>query len=144
MPTDVAPYAGPIVVTVAYTLLYYAFQFRVLGARIRLRREYKAKGEVFDRYFSQDRHMLAADRVQLNMLEHMPMFVALLWLNAVFIGPTSAAIAGGIYVLSRALYPIMLGKRLGKGLRGSILFVTTPGYLVLIYFMARLLVAALL
>jgi hypothetical protein len=125
--------AGPVLVTLAYVALYYAFQIRVALTKARLSREYAGRGEKFDRYFSQDRQMLAVDRVQLNMLEHMPPFLVLLWLNAVFIGPTGATIAGAIYLAARAAYPLLMGGRLGRGVRASIFIATLPGYLVLIY-----------
>ena len=131
---DVAHQAGPILVTVAYVLLYYVFQIHIVFVKNRLKAEYAERGEKFDRYFGQDRHMLAADRVQLNTLEHMPPFLVLLWLNAIFVGPLGATIAGGAYVLGRALYPVMMGGRLGRGVRGSILFSTAIGYAVLAYY----------
>ncbi len=133
-----APYAGPIVVTLAYIGLYYLFQVYVLQVKTRLDREYKARNEPFDRYFGQDRQMLAADRVQLNMLEHMPPFLVLLWLNAAFVDPRSATIAGGVYVGARALYPLALGTRLGRGVRAAVLLSTAPGYLVLGWFSGAL------
>lgn len=135
---DPAPYAGPIVVTLAYIGLYYLFQVYVLKVKTRLDREYKARNEPFDRYFGQDRQMLAADRVQLNMLEHMPPFLVLLWLNAAFVDPRSATIAGGVYVGARALYPLALGTRLGRGVRAAVLLSTAPGYLVLGWFSGAL------
>jgi hypothetical protein len=130
-PLDLPTQSGPLVVTLVYVTLYYAFQLHIARVKIVLAREYAARGEKFDRYFGQDRVMLAADRYQLNMLEHMPPFLALLWLHAVFVGPTSATVAGAVYVAARALYPLMMGSRLGRGLRWSIFVATAPGYLVL-------------
>jgi hypothetical protein len=87
--------------------------------------------------------MLASDRAQLNMLEHMPVFLVLLWLNAAFVGPLGATVAGGIYVVARGAYPILMGARLGRGIRASLLAATVPGYFVIMYFAIRLVVAAL-
>jgi hypothetical protein len=143
MQLDPQLYAGPIVVTVVYTLVYYALQIRGMRVKTRLTREYRSRGEKFDRYFGQDREMLASDRAQLNMLEHMPIFLVLLWLNAAFVGPLGATVAGGIYVAARGVYPILMGARLGRGIRSSLLAATVPGYLVIVYFAVRLLVAAL-
>ena len=95
--TDIEGFAGPVVITVAYVGLYYAFQIYIMNTKTRLRMAYTAREERFDRYFGQDREMLAADRIMLNMLEHMPPFLALLWLNAVFVGQLSTTIAGGVY-----------------------------------------------
>lgn len=140
---DPQPYAGPLVVTVAYVVLYYALIWRINRTKSRLRRAYGDRGEKFDRYFGQDREMLAADRAQLNVLEHMPVFLALLWLNAVFVGPLSATMAGALYVVSRAAHPVLMGARLGRGVRLRILFATVPGYLVIAYFVGRLMASLL-
>lgn len=135
---DISAHTAPLLVTVAYLGLYYAFQVNLLRVKGRLTKEYAARGEKFDRYFGQDRQMLAADRYQLNMLEHMPPFLTLMWLDALFVGPLGAGIAGGIYVAARALYPLMMGTRLGRQPRLTIMLVTGPGYAVLLYFMGAL------
>ena len=133
-----APYAGPLVVTLAYVALYYAFQVNLLRVKLRLAAEYAARGEKFDRYFGHDREMLAADRFQLNMLEHMGPFLVLLWLNAVFVSPWSATVAGAVYVVARALYPFAMGDRVGRGVRAAIFLSTGPGYLVIAWFACAL------
>ena len=139
---DLATQSGPILVTVTYVLVYYGFIVGfVLRAKIRLGKEYADRGEKFDRYFSQDREMLAADRIQLNMLEHMAPFLVLLWLNALFVSPTRATVVGGIYVASRLLYPFVIGSRLGRGVKAPILLSTVPGYGVIFYFMGALVYA---
>lgn len=137
-PLELPTQTGPVVVTVAYVLVYYAFQILVLQTKRRLEAEYTARGEKFDRYFAQDRDMLAADRVQLNMLEHMGPFLVLLWLNAVLVGPLSATVAGGVYVAARVAYPLALGRRLGRSAPALILASTVPGYLVLAWFVGAL------
>jgi hypothetical protein len=138
-----AMFAGPLLVTVAYVVVYYLMIVNQLVVRTRLRRAYRARGESFDRYFGADREMLAADRMVGNMLEHMPPFLILLWLNAIFVGPRSAAVAGAAYLLSRILYPLIMGRRLGKGVPSRIMFATVIGYGVLAYFVVRLAVAVL-
>jgi hypothetical protein len=135
-------FAGPLLVTVAYVLVYYLMITNQLFVRTRLRREYRARGESFDRYFGADREMLAADRYAGNMLEHMPPFLILLWLNAIFVGPRGAALAGAAYVGARLAYPLIMGRRLGKGVPNRMLFATVIGYGVLAYFAARLVIAA--
>lgn len=140
---DIHALAGPVVVTLVYLLLYYGFQVHQARVRIALSQEYRGRSEKFDRYFSQDRRMLAADRLQLNMLEHMPPFLALLWLNALLVGPTGATIAGAVYVLTRLLYPLMMGTALGRIVPAKILAATVPGYLVLLYLMGALVVGLL-
>ncbi|MFT7519778.1 MAG: hypothetical protein ACI9MC_001922 [Kiritimatiellia bacterium] len=140
---DIAQHVGPMVITLVYILLYYGLQINILRVKNSLVREYRERGERFDRYFGDDRKMLAADRMQLNMLEHMPPFLALLWLNALFVGPFGATIAGSIYLTSRLLYPVLLGSRVGRGVRGKILYATVPGYAVTLYFAVRLVLALL-
>lgn len=140
---DPKTYAGPIVVTCAYVAVYYGMMVIVAKAKFQLAKRYKERGEKFDRYFGQDREMLAADRTQLNMLEHMPPFLVLMWAHAVFVSTSTATIVGGIYVASRMLYPIMLGRKMGRDIRWTILFATGFGYLMVAYFIGTLLHAAL-
>jgi hypothetical protein len=131
---------GPLLVTAVYVIVYYLFVANQLRVRRRLKREYQARGEKFDRYFGADREMLAADRYVGNMLEHMPPFVALLWLNAIFVGPRGATLGGAAYVGCRVLYPFLMGGRLGRSVPTRILFATVVGYAVLAYFVVRLFV----
>jgi hypothetical protein len=134
---------GPVLVTVAYLAVYYGLIVNGLRTKTRLRREYRARGERFDRYFGHDRTMLAADRYMLNMLEQMPPFLVLLWLYSVFIGSFGATVAGSIYVATRVAYPILLGRSIESGLPTRILFATFTGYAVLIYLAGGLFLAAL-
>lgn len=139
LPIDADPYMGPLLVTLLYILLYYVVIIYVARIKFALNHEYKARGEKFDRYFGQDRRMLAADRMQLNMLEQMPPFLVLLWLNAAFVGPTGATWAGAVYIAARLLYPVVLGSKLGRGIRAQVFLATGPGYLVIIYLAGALL-----
>ena len=136
-------YAGPLLITAAYVVLYYLLFANQLLVKRRLRRAYRARGESFDRYFGNDREMLAADRYVGNMLEHMPPFLILLWLNAIFVGPRGATLVGAVYVVARLVYPLVMGRRLGKGVPTRMLFVTVIGYLVIATFAVRLAIAAL-
>jgi hypothetical protein len=77
------------------------------------------------------------------MLEHMPAFLILLWLNALFVGPRGASFVGAAYVVARIAYPFVMGVRLGRAVPTRILFVTLVGYAVLAYFTVRLVVALL-
>ncbi len=131
-------FAGPLIVTLLYVGLYYAFQINIAFTKLRLHKAYATKGEAFDRYFGKDREMLAADRYQLNMLEHMPPFLVLLWLNAVFVSVETATLAGGIYVGARAIYPVLMGSRVGRDVKSRIYVATAPGYLVLCWFAGAL------
>ena len=46
---------------------------------------------------------------------------------------TTATVAGGIYVATRALYPLLLGTSLGRKLPGRVYLSTFPGYAVIAY-----------
>lgn len=127
-------YAGPIWVTFAYCLLYYAFVGNAARVKKALAREYAARGEPFDRYFTTDRRMLAADRLQLNTLEQMGPFLVLLWVYAIFVSPLSATVGGAVYVLARAVYPYFLSGRIGRDIPGRLLLTTLPGYAVIAWF----------
>lgn len=135
------PQAGPVAVTLAILVVYYAFAFAQLRVKTRLRHEYEARGEVFDRYRSDDPEMLAADRTLLNLLEQLPAFLVLLWLNAAFVGAASATIAGAIYVAARGAYPFLMGGRLGGRVPPRVHWSTGPAYLVLLWFAGALTVA---
>ena len=135
---DMSRVAGPAWVTLAYVGIYYAFMTNVLRIKVRLHFRYKADGEAFDRYHTRDREMLAADRTQLNMLEHMPIFLTLLWLHAFVVSSYEATILGGIYTGTRALYPILLGGRMGRQVPARIVPVTLTGYVVLTIFAVRI------
>jgi uncharacterized membrane protein YecN with MAPEG domain len=135
---DIGPYAGPIAVTLAYLGVYYAFQLHILRVKTRLRREYAARGEEFDRYFGGDREMLAADRIQLNTLEHMPPFLILLWLAAVFVSVEVSTWGGAVYLVTRLAYPLLIGRRLGRGIRSQVMLATMSSYAVLAFFSAAL------
>ena len=94
-------------------------------------KECKSQGIRFDRYGSTDPKLRAADRVQLNTLEHMPTFLSLLWLHATVVDPAQAAIFGWLYVGLRALYPFFLGAELGENIQPRVLINTFSGYLLL-------------
>ena len=133
-------YKYPIIITIIYCLIYYGFLLNIARTRISLHKKYKEEGNKFDRYFGQDRNMLAADRIQLNMLEQMPIFLVLFWLNAVFVPGQWSSILGGTYTLTRAIYPFLIGNRMGRDIPMRILFATFSGYFLIIVFMVRLII----
>lgn len=125
-------HAQVIGVTLVYLLLYYVFLLNGLRVKLKMLRECKARGERFDRYNGEYPELRASDRIQLNMLEHMPPFLGFLWLHALVVGPTSAAVLGWIYVAIRASYPFFLGQRLGRNIPQRLLINTFSGYAVLL------------
>ena len=98
-------FAPVVVVTLCYITLYYVFMVNVLRVKMKVIRRCKEKGEPFRRYTEHYPDLLAADRIQLNMLEHMPPFLVLLWLQAFVVSAESATLMGWIYLGLRALYP---------------------------------------
>lgn len=132
---DLSALIGPAWVTVAYVLVYYAFMINVLRAKAGAA---KRHGSEFDRYFGQDRELLAADRSQLNMLEHMPPFLILLWLHALLVSSYEATILGAIYTGSRALYPVLLRGTMGRQVPKAVYPVTGAGYVVMVVFAVRI------
>lgn len=125
-------FAPVIWVTLVYVGVYYAFLVNVLRVKVRIVQACKSQGIRFDRYSSVDPQLRAADRVQLNTLEHMPTFLTLLWLHAAVIDPSQAADFGWIYVALRILYPFFLGAELGENIRRRVLLNTFSGYLILV------------
>ena len=60
-------------------------------------------------------------RIQMNTLEWLPIFLPSLWLFAIYVGDTSAAILGAIWVIGRIVY--FLGYRQAVAKR-------SPGFLI--------------
>ncbi len=128
---DLARLEGPLVVTLAYFLLWYSFLFGLQSrTKYRLKARYESEGKVFDRYFGQDPEMLAVDRVVANTHEQMGPFLVSLWLFAIFASPTYATWLGAAYVGLRAVYPVLLGKQVSKVQSKRVAFVTVPCYAI--------------
>ena len=124
-------FAPVIWVTLTYIGVYYAFLVNVLRVKVRVVQACKSQGVRFDRYTSVDPQLRAADRIQLNTLEHMPAFLSLLWLHAAVIDPSQAATLGWLYVALRILYPFFVGAQLSENIRRRVLINTFSGYLIL-------------
>ena len=128
---DLARFRGPLVVTVAYFLLWYACLFGLqTRTKYRLKARYQAEGKVFDRYFGQDEEMLAADRAVSNTHEQMGPFLVSLWLFAIFASPTYATCLGAAYVVLRGAYPVLLGKRVSTVQSKRVALVTFACYAI--------------
>jgi hypothetical protein len=110
-------------------VLWYALLFGLqTRTKYRLRREYSARGEVFDRYRSADPEMLKADRAVQNTHEQMVPFLVSLWMFALVVSPRVATVLGGVYVALRAIYPFLLGARIEQVQPRRVAFVTIPSY----------------
>jgi hypothetical protein len=128
---DLAQLRGPLVVTVAYFLLWYGFLFGLqTRTKYRLKARYAKEGKVFDRYGGQDEEMLAADRAVANTHEQMGPFLGSLWLFAIFASPTHATWLGAAYVALRGAYPFLLGRRVSKFQSRRVSLVTGPCYAI--------------
>jgi len=130
-------YLGPIMVTTVYFIFWYYLLFGLQkGTKTKLRREYKERGKVFDRYFGNNEEMLAADRAVINTQEQMIPFLVSLWLQAVFVSSIMATLLGAVYVVLRMLYPVLLGKEISRISNKRVYIVTIPSYLIVFYLLA--------
>jgi hypothetical protein len=132
---EIEIYIGPVLVTLVYLGVYYGAMTHQLFVKDRIRREHKERGEKYDRYFNTNREQLAADRMVLNSLEHMGPFLALLWLMALFVSPFWATLGGAVYTLTRAAYPFLVGRRIGRDVQRRVVLATFTGYGVLALFL---------
>jgi hypothetical protein len=122
---------GPLLVTIAYFLLWYALLFGLqTRTKYRLAARYEKDGKLFDRYFGQDPEMLAVDRIVANTHEQMGPFLVALWLFAIVASPTHATWLGAAYVVLRGLYPLLVGKRLSRVQPKRVALVTVPCYAI--------------
>ena len=127
-------YASVIWVTLIYIGVYYAFMVNGMFVKLRVAKRCRDAGEPFLRYTNHYPEILAADRVQLNTLEHMPPFLVLLWLQALIVSTESATILGSLYILVRATYPFFMGRELHRSFPKRIFINTFSGYAVLTAF----------
>ena len=134
MKEDITLYAPVILVTLAYVSLYYLLMVNGLVVKIKVAKRCRDDGEPFLRYTGNYPEVLAADRAQLNTLEHMPPFLILLWLLAWVVSIQSAAWLGGLYVVIRASYPFFLGRTLTRSFPRRVFINTFSGYAVLLTF----------
>tara|TARA_R110001592_G_scaffold135108_4_gene351074 strand:- start:25720 stop:26160 length:441 start_codon:yes stop_codon:yes gene_type:complete len=132
---DPSVYSGPVFVTCLYfAFWYYLLLIKQRGLKDKLRKSYEAKGEVFDRYFGQNEEMLAVDRVVINTQEQMMPFIVSLWLFSVLVSVYYATIFGVLYLALRAIYPMLLGKKVSKVNTKKVCFVTIPCYMIIFSF----------
>jgi glutathione S-transferase len=85
-------------VTILTMLCYFTTTARVARARIKYDVRHPAiSGNVdFERVF----------RVQMNTLEWLPIFLASLWMFAIYIGDGAAASIGAVWIIGRIVYMI--------------------------------------
>lgn len=140
---DIAALRGPVTVTALYFSLWYTLLFGLqTRTKYRLRREYAARGQVFDRYRSFDPEMLKADRAVQNTHEQMVPFLVSMWMYALFVSPGGAASLGGVYVALRAIYPFLLGARIEQMQPRRVALVTFPCYGIIAWMLGSSVVRA--
>ncbi len=140
---EIASLRGPITVTAAYFGLWYGMLFGLQSrTKYRLRREYAARGDDFDRYRSGDPEMLRADRAVQNTHEQMTPFLVSMWLCALFVSPQLATSLGAVYVLLRAMYPVLLGRRIAQIQPKRVALVTIPCYAIIVWMLGSVVVRA--
>ena len=135
VPTEMTVREGARV-TVAYLMVFLLniiFQVYAKTAAIREGKKMDKKG--FNRYSSENKTLLAADRVVGNFNEWGPFFLSLFWINLYFNGVAKVVPAGYAYVLFRIGYLILAanGGITRYGPRQTILLATIPMYIVLLY-----------
>ncbi len=91
-------YLSSALVTILALALYLYTTIRV--GQMRVRHKVKAPAVTGALEFE------CALRVQMNMLEHLPVFIAVLWLTTIYFGyfPLAAPILGVMWIIDRALY----------------------------------------
>ena len=142
-PVNLSALRGTISVTAVYFVLWYTLLFGLqTRTKYRLRHEYAARGEVFDRYRSADPEMLKADRAVQNTHEQMVPFLASMWMFALVVSPDVAAALGGAYVVLRAVYPFLLGTRIERVQPRRVAFVTFPCYGIIAWMLGGSVVTA--
>ena len=130
----VTQYGGVVAVTLAYIGVYYALMVNGLKVKLKLAKQCKTEGKPFLRYSNEYPELLASDRHQLNMLEHMPPFLVLLWMQAAVVSVESAVMLGWAYVVIRATYPLFVGSRLRSAIKPRVFINTFTGYGILTVF----------
>jgi uncharacterized MAPEG superfamily protein len=109
-------FAPVIKVTGAYACLFFIFMCFQSFSKFYIFNEAKKKAKKDDsekvslrqiKYNSTSGLGFISDRTFLNMLEQSPLFLMGLWMHAVFVSPESAATAGWLYIVFRAMYPIV-------------------------------------
>ena len=99
-------------VTLAALLLYFVMSMQVGAARTRygVKAPAVTGNEMFERLY----------RVQMNTLEWLPLFLAPLWIFALYVGDRYAALAGLVWIAGRILYMLSYAKDPSKRAAGFI------------------------
>lgn len=135
-----------VYVTGAYIVLFYVFIICQVISHKRIYFAKRARGERFERYYNvQDRPVLGWDRIIGNYLEQAMPFLTTFWINVglAAVGATNyrnIAVAGWVYVVFRALYPLcwFAGGGGRGGTRNKIVIATLAMYVVIVYLSANM------
>ena len=140
---DANKFQGPILVTLAYFLMYYAFLFFQSGLKFYLYFKAKNGGNKDSekpkvsfskiKYQSTERLALVGDRSVGNTLEQLGPFIVGLWLYAVFVSTSTATTLGFLYLIFRLIYPLCFWFGIPW-----IFISTIPGYAIISWFFISL------
>ena len=83
-----------------------------------------------------------ADRAVQNTHEQMVPFLVSMWTYALVVSPNAAAGLGGVYVVLRAVYPVLLGSRIEQVQPRRVAFVTLPCYSLIAWMLVSWVVRA--
>jgi hypothetical protein len=132
---NISDFKNVSIVTLGYFCVYYGFMGIGLQGKKQIKYGKRPAGytgtqeEKIKRFMVRysDPIMLKADRSLGNMLEQMPVFLTLMWMYAAFVDEKSAAVAGVLYTVVRALYPFFYPPP-------GVLWITIPNYAVIVYY----------
>ena len=113
----------PALTTLAIVVLFFLVTFNVGRQRVATK--------IGPPFTSGDPRLERAYRVQMNTLEWGAMFLPLMWICALFLSPTWAAIGGAVWIVARTLYAVSYMKDPATRLKGFFLNVATVAVMFL-------------
>lgn len=120
--------------TGAVGMYYWLILITQARTKLQLHKEYKKRGEVFDRYYTRDPRMLSIDRIAANTQEQLVPFLTSLWLHSLFVDSDVAGKLGLTWLAIRVAYTYLVPKKLtGKPLPKRVLLATLPCYCIIVY-----------
>jgi len=133
-------YRWSLIVTGAYVLMYYVFLVIQVVSRGKVQKkneEYPLMlGDVKVNNINEHPDVLRGERTFLNTLEQMPAFLITFWCFTVFVQAYVGALIGLIYVVFRAIYPVLYPPP-------KVLASTIPGYLIILFFMVNIIISGI-
>ena len=134
-------YRMPILATCSTILMWEWFLlFMQRGVKYSLKREYRAKNQIFNRYSGQPHpRMLSVDRIVINTQEQMIPFLLSMWMYSVFIDPDFGGKLGFAWVILRIGYSFLMPKELQNSQPKRVFLATGPQYAIIAYYIINIL-----